>query len=526
MPKLIVQDGDQKRAFRLSKGRLTLGSADSNKLVLTSAGVQPEHAVLTIREEAATLDALAPVEIDGERATGDGLAVPIGAVIRIGGAAIALRPDEAAAKATPAKTGTAARGSSRGGSSRGGGSSRAGGSKRSGGSRSGASRGSARAGARSRRGGGDDEEDGRPGRRGAARSGGRPAWLMPLVVGFALVIVVIGIAMASGSGNETMLNQAMASVNGAEWDRARSSIDEVQRSALSPDRYSDYDETLAAIEIQEQQAEVDSPRSNASKWADQFLIRFIDSYLAEETRAKEAENGRENYTRAKMRTWLDRYDEFEREWPDWDSAAWRHRPNWDEKADQLIAIREDLSAQMSQGAPMTDMDVEWALFYYTDPGARKGNRFDKAKDVLAEYRTDGGNESVIADAETLIAERANAYAEYFFDLAQKTFKIAQEQNEGRNSDSINRQHLTAVNHLLLVARYSGLPERANQALDFLEGFPRRVDIMKSYVREAQRGDASAAEKVAYLEAARPTFRAAIDKAREELDESSSASDQG
>lgn len=514
MPKLIVQDGDQKRAFRLSKGRLTLGSADSNKLVLTSDGVEPEHAVLTIREEAATLDALAAVEIDGERATGDGLAVPIGAVIRIGGAAIALRKDDAATKEAPAKAGTSARGAARGGSARAG-SARSGSARAGGSSRRGAS------GARSRRGGGDDEDGGRPGRRGNARSSGRPAWVMPLIIGFALVIVGIGIAMASGSGAENYLNQAIQSVNAGEYDRARTAIDKVQRASLPPGRFADYDDIAERIEIQEQQADVDGPRAKASKWADQFLIRFVPSYLSEETRTREADNGRENYTKAKMRTWFDRFEEFQQEWPNWNSAAWRHRQNWADKADELIAIRDDFAAQVDPDAPMTAEDVEWAMFYFTDPSAKKGNRFDKAKETLEAYRAAGGSGSIISDNEALIAERANAYADYFLELARDTYAVAEKQNAERNSDAINRQHLTSVNHLLLVARYSAIPERANEALDFLEKFPDRVGIMKSYVKAAQGGSVSDQEKVEFL-SARPTFRNAIEQAREELAEAEAA----
>ena len=508
MPKLIVQDGDAKRAFRLSKGRLTLGSADSNKLVLTSDGVAGEHAVLTIREEAASIDALAPVEIDGEKVSGEGNAVPIGATIKIGGAAIALRADDDAGSGATAGA-TKGGGSARGGSSRGGrsgGSSRAGsGSRRSGGG--GSARGG-RAGGRSRR---DDDEE-RPSRRRPAKSGGRPAWLMPVVILFAVLIVAIGIMMSKGSGNETALNQAIAEFEAGQYDRAENWIGQVKRASLPPGRYQDYDDIAERIELQQKQSEIEAPRARAAKWADQFLIRFVDSYLSESKIAEEAENGRQAYTAAKMRTWFERLDELGDQYPDWDSPAWRVSQNWANKADQINGIREDFAAKVDPNAKMTDSDLEWALFYYTDPSARKGNRFDKALAALEQYKADGGSGIKADEAETLIMERADAYADYFLGLARDTYKVANEQS----GDTINRQHLTSVNHLLLVARYSALPERANEALDLLERYPKQEDIWKSYVKAANSGDDAAYEKITYLEQARPYFRSFIEEAREEL----------
>lgn len=505
MPKLIVQDGDQKRAFRLSKGRLTLGSADSNKLVLTSDGIEPEHAVLTIREEAATLDALATVEIDGESATGMGLALPIGATVRIGGALIALKADDAAAPAA-SKSGGAATGSgakSRGGSTRAGASGRA--SARGGAKRGGSSR---RSGATSRRGRGDDEDDERPGRRGA-KPQGKPAWVMPLIVVFALVLAGAGISLMTGSSNETTLTLAMNEFESGQLTRARQFIDDVERDKLPPDRLADYDATLKAIDIQEQQGEVGPKRSLAIKWTQSFLLNYSENFLSPEKRALHLKNSNEALTHAKMRVWLQRFEEFERKYPEHASAAWRASGTWSERVDVLLATREEYVQFADPRSAPADADLDWAMFLYTDASGGKGRRFDKATAELESYVSAGGSSTTAEMHRTELQRRALLYSNDMLDLANRTYQQGVAQG-GSN----NRQFLTAVGYLLSVARYSSLPEKANEALDLLQAFPNLDEIILSYVNDTK--DDASAEKVAYLEGARPIFRQFVEKAREEL----------
>ncbi|QDU85573.1 hypothetical protein Pla163_27050 [Planctomycetes bacterium Pla163] len=509
MPKLIVQDGDQKRAFRLSKGRLTLGSADSNKLVLTSDGVEAEHAVLTIREEAATLDALATVQIDGESAVGMGLALPLGATVRIGGALIALKADDAepkaAAKATGGSaTGGAARGksgSSRAGASAGGRASARGGAKRGGSSR--------RSGASARKGRGGDDDEERPSRRGKPQ--GKPAWMMPLIVVFALVLAGAGISLMSGSGNETTLTLAMNEYDSGQLARARQFIDEVDRAKLPPDRLADYDATLAKIEVQEQQGEVGPKRSKALQWTQKFLANYSDNFLSAEKRALETEKGNEALTHAKMRIWLQRFEEFERDYPDYASAAWRATGSWSDMVDTLLATRDEYTQFADARSAPNEADLEWAMFLYTDASGGKGRRFDKASEELDAFVAAGGSSTTAEMHRTELQRRALLFSNEMIDLANKTYQQGVAQG-GTN----NRQFLTAVGYLLSVARYSSLPEKANEALDLLQEFPNLDEIVKSYVNAAIGGDEASADKVAYLEGARPIFRQAIEQAREEL----------
>jgi len=281
---------------------------------------------------------------------------------------------------------------------------------------------------------------------------------------------------------------------------------------------------LEALVTAHRESAIEEPRARAAKWTDQFLIRFVDAYLGEERRAAERQQGREAYTAAKVRTWFERFDELEERYPDWNTPLWRTSEPWARKADRLIALRAQFAAlydpngtvhpsgSMHSNWPLTDADMEWSIFYYTDPSARKGNRFDTAFALLERYRADGGSIAQAHAWEEQLRQRANAFADHFLGLARATYEVANEQGGA----TLNRQHLTSINHLLLVARHSPLPERANEALDLLERFPLQVDIWKAYAKSADAGDTSAAEKLDFLAGARPVFAEWIAAARAEL----------
>jgi hypothetical protein len=498
MPKLIVQDGEKKRAFRLSKGRLTLGSAASNKLVLESNGVAAEHAVLVLRDDAITLDALAPVEIDGRSASGPGLAVAVGATVRVGGAVLVLAAD--AAEAAPAPAAAAMPAAKPGAKP----AAKAAAAP----AASGATRGASRSGGRREK----EEASERParaGRRGPAK-GERPAWVMPTIVGSALVLVIFFITLMKGGNEGGLLNQGLVSLTNGDLQHARKMLDSVDRAELGPKLIDTYDDLKAKVEAAENEAKVGPQRTKALRWADQYLSGYITNYLAPEKTADDTPE----LVSAKKRLWLTRFQDFERRYPDWASAEWQRSDAWKTKVAELTARRDELMAGADPSKPPTDADIEWVLFYYTT--AKSARRYDLARIELDRYAAGGGSAAMAATHREALDESALNYANAQIDLARKFYE-----NAVKEGGEINEDYKKSAAILIDVAMTVGLPEKGGQALTMLSGFKNLDQIVLSYVFGAQTDDA-AADKVAFLEGAGPDFVRSIAAARAEIERRAAA----
>lgn len=105
MTRLIVQDGERRRAFRVREGKLTIGSGAACTLRLESADVAEIHAELELKQGRATLiprPGVVPPSVGGRPAKGP-TALPDGARIAIGSAEIQVRyGDEDGGEPAPA----------------------------------------------------------------------------------------------------------------------------------------------------------------------------------------------------------------------------------------------------------------------------------------------------------------------------------------------------------------------------------------------------------------------------------------
>jgi len=490
MPKLIVQDGEKKRAFRLSKGRLTIGSAATNKLVLESSGTAEQHAVLVVKDDGVVIDALAPLEIDGRKVSGNGLAVPIGSTLRLGGAVLSVAADAGDA---PAATSAAAVPAAKPAA--------AGTARAAAGARSAAP--AAKAGAKKA----TEPEPAieRKSRRAAAKDA-KPKWMMPTIVGIGLVLLAFAISLMKGGNEEGLINQGLASLSSGDLQHARSMLDQVDPNDLKPKVLESYNQLKTTLENAENEAAVGPVRGMALKWMEQHLTGYRSKFLSAEVLAKASPFTPD----AKKRLWLSRFDEFARRYPDHASPEWAKNSAWATAHAEMMAARQEFMAVADTSRAPTDADIEWALFYYTDPGAKQNRRFDLARAELERYASGGGSATMLQTHRATLEERAVNYANAQIELARKFYD-----NAGKQGGEINDDYLKSASYLIEIAMVVGVPEKTQQALDMLAQFPNIDRIMLSYVNGAEKDD-SAADKVAFLATAGARFAMAIDKAREEL----------
>jgi pSer/pThr/pTyr-binding forkhead associated (FHA) protein len=105
MTRLIVTDGEQRRAFRVREGKLTIGSGATCTLRLTASNVAEVHAELELRDGRVTLTprpGVMPPTLDGRELSGP-TELPEGARVSIGGAELQVRPDDQEGKGAAAQ---------------------------------------------------------------------------------------------------------------------------------------------------------------------------------------------------------------------------------------------------------------------------------------------------------------------------------------------------------------------------------------------------------------------------------------
>ncbi|MEZ5979392.1 MAG: hypothetical protein R3F34_14400 [Planctomycetota bacterium] len=479
MPKLIVRDGGTTRAFRLTKeGRLTIGSGSSNKLVLASGGVSDQHAVLVVREEAASLDALAPVEIDGQKFSGSGLALPEGSKVKLGEAELELQADAAEEKkAAPAAAKSAARTAAP---------ARAGA-----GARSSARSGSARSSRTAPKDEGEGSKRERPARASdrLRQKSDKPKWMMPAIIGGAVILVVALVTISSGGGALENLRAAEGYLEGGDLASARQLFDKIPAGKVPAKIVNEYNEFAEKLGDAENEARVGPRRSKATKYADKYLVNYPDKYLTATHLEKDAESLRN----AKMRLWLQKFDEFEERFPDYQSPDWMKNATYAAMVNGLLAKREEYRQFADSTRKPTEADVEWVLFYYTDPTAKKGRRFDIARAAVERYSASGGSAQQVEAWKTLIDERARAWTAETLNTAKKFYAQGVEQG-GEN----NTQYAKAADALIDVALVSGLEKESNEALGILGSFPNLTEILLGYAKSADEGNDSHEEILQFL----------------------------
>ena len=439
MVRLIVEEGGERRAFRLGEGVLTVGSGAAARLRLASPDVAEVHAEVDLRGGRAHLRPRAgvlPPTIAGAPVQGE-VPLDLGIAVRVGSATLWLQDDEGPIQ-TPLGLAPAAVASpvpAAGGAGRG---------------RAVVVPDAERAVRR--------EAAVRAAKQGARRSvvqatrprvqRGMPTWAILLVV-----LLVVGLAFVFG--RQALRSSAKASVNVdgvllvAEQLVADSNFDSallrIESIPASVELTNSQRERVAAIRRQVAErgsrAELDRHNNRGTEWMDVYLKRYETRWLQG---APEP---------AKVRVFLERCREFRRRWP------LHPELDWVERHEGRLAGLADLSA------PPTWEDIDWKVWLITESAPRN---YREAFALLDEYVQRPGASEVEA-AQALRAKLVEARAEYHRDrLLQAEYEYEKEQTA------------KAVWWLVHSVIWLGDPDMENEAAQYLVKMPDLVEHLRGY----------------------------------------------
>ena len=352
MSKLIVDDAGKQRAFRLGEGRLTVGSGEQDKLRLEAAGVVPGHLSLIVRGESISIDATAAVELGGEQLEGEhrwhgGQTLVVGEA-RLSFVSEGGGPKAPAGAKAPRRPSTTARTE---GQAAGGRRSTAGSSGR----------------ARTPRAEGDAPRR-RAGAASRARSqGGLPSWALPLGV-VVLLGGTLGWWALKGGGTPlagAVLEQAAAQAQDGQLETARNVISKIDRSKLSTELRTRYDEVQHLIDASKEGQSASQRRNDALAWSQIPLQRFRTKYL-----------DNENVTSGQVRMWFENLEKFRSENPDLNTPTWTENIAGEKLVEFLAETEAKFRDHPGRTGPPNLADAEWWIEYYTSGGS------DGTKDKL------------------------------------------------------------------------------------------------------------------------------------------------
>ncbi|MHC4377361.1 MAG: hypothetical protein ACYS26_12235 [Planctomycetota bacterium] len=458
MPKLIVADGGQKKAFKLSKGRLTLGSGEGDKLKLS--GSEPGHAVLVIDADGGTLDANAEVTIDGAGQSGSGLRLEFGSKLKIGGAVLMLTADEDAAaapqKAAPkagakkraaAPAAGAARSSARGGSSRGG-------SQRGGGRASAAkSGGAARGRSGGRRGGSSEQKQGLPG------------WAVPTIV-VLLLVGVGGAWMAFGGGGNVgnYLAAAEVGLDTGDYAKVENSLSSIDEDRLGGTQRAKYNELKERFDKLKRDREL-APRRNAGfKWIGEKLESFADRYI----------DKKDSIPAGPARVFLERVEEFKTLWPEHNDPVWTENADGKKKLDFIADRVRKYEAVTRLGDPITYEELAWAHEYYM-----ANQNFRVLMPKLRGFLENSPDELDASLAQGLLESAKlgeKAFVDEFLGKAKEEFEKYQQGGETFPMRTASKLHA-------IVLRADD-PQMRSDAVNRFLGLPGIEEILQAYDKNA------------------------------------------
>lgn len=312
MARLILQEGDRTRRFKLNEGTLTIGSGASATVTVESEEIAEVHVELEFRDGRAMLrprPGVAPVSVQGRKVQGE-VALKPGVTARFGDVRVSIELEEAA---TPGKSGTKPRAGAAGGVSR------------SAGGGGGASRVQ-----RTRR----------------TTSGGPsvPSWL-----------IVVGV-LAVAAGGYAMLDNFAADAGAREFDAKASQV-RIEQKLASADFSGVLREFEEKIDVQEgldpewkalfegyrkealalkAEAEEIARNKQGNDYFETQLRKYVDGYLED--------NGR-----PQARVLMKRMKSFQDRWPTHPEVDWCDR----------MKRRFESIADMS--SPDTWADIEWEV---------------------------------------------------------------------------------------------------------------------------------------------------------------------
>lgn len=308
MVKLIVEEGGKRRAFRMGKGVLTVGSGAEARLKLASTEVAEVHFELELGEGGVKLRArpgVVPPKLAGLPVKGEST-LAFGKRVEIGGARLWLEPEEGEAPAvTPAPAALPAPG---GGAGR----------------------------PRTER------------RERTSEAPRKPAWVLPVVVvalcATAFLLWRQSLAKASTDDGlaRNKLRAAEQALGQADFDSAMAELAGIPAQSLTPE----LEARKGALEqaIHQSKAQTDQHLANASgtKYFDTLLKKYEGLYLQGTPEA------------AKVRLFLERCRTFRERWPGHPEMDWVERQE------------RRFGGYVDMNAPPTWPDVSWEVKDLTD----------------------------------------------------------------------------------------------------------------------------------------------------------------
>ena len=443
MVRLILEQDGERRAFRVGRGVLTIGSDSAANLKLTGAGVAEQHAELEVVGDFARLRVLpgaAAPTLDGETVLGE-VELHQGQALELPGAILWLE-DEGSQPGSGRPTALGR--SSAGPSASGGGSS---------GSGPGVSK-DARQAARERA---IKKASGHRDRSRVQRSRPRVQRGLPtgVTLGIVAAVLVVGgfalrkafqVSAESSTNTAALLAGAEAAIDQALYSRAEGQLSIINQDRASPQEL----ERMRAL-----RAEI---AAGYAKQNERDVYRVGNEYL--ETRLKKYERNhlQGNPAAHKIRLFLKRCQEFRSRWPEHEEMAWVKRQE------------KRFSGAVNLSLPPTYADIEWEVKFILKGTPR---RYEVALDMIDEY---------LARTDTPALDR---------EAMQVLRKTIEEERPGMFEDALqwarheyeDGNDMKAVQWLVFSAAYMGDDALEDRAAEYLLEMPNLKGHLEAYQRD-------------------------------------------
>ena len=371
MPKLIVEEGGKKRAFRLGKGILTVGSGAEARLKLAASEVAAVHFELDVTDEGVKLrprPGVVPPRLAGVPVQGE-IVLALGKKVELAGVKLWLEAEDSTAGApspSPAPAPVAAAKAVAATPAR-------------------ASR-PARA------------RESREPREREARPRGAPGWLVPVLVvlgvgvlGLFLFKKVLKGADADEGRAFNLIQAARQERSASRFEAALAKLDEIPEAAFTPELRTQADALRAEIHAATTATDLAAENDAGTKYFDVLLKRYEANYL----------QGTPEH--AKVRLFLKRCVTFRKRWPRHPELEW-------------VGRQEERFRGYVDMAALPDWpDVEWEVRDLVDG---KPRNYEAALTLLDELlaRVEGEERAQVQNRrDALVAERAEYAQDRLFE---------------------------------------------------------------------------------------------------------------
>jgi len=421
MTRLIVDDGGARRAFKLSEGRLTVGSGPGVTLRLGAEGVAEIHADLEFAGGKVRLlprPGVVPPLVGGVPAKG-AVELTHDAPVKIGGATLTVQYDDvprAAAPGAGALAGVPAR------------------------------RSPDKAGRAT-----PDVRSARRAPRSAPLRSGLPGWGLALILlGLAgLAVLLVPRILTSGPptdmGFEAALRVAREALAEGDLERARQRIESVDSKTLDAATRQEYDALLAEYEAARDDSDLTQRNMSGNAYLQQQLKNFETNHLRGEAK------------RPQVRVFLKRCAEFKQRWPQHPEIEWVER--MEQRFRPLAALDTPVE--------FDDIAFEAKALTWADP-----RDFRQAFELVQRFADEQARPGERPKALTLLDELAVQRRKWFDDRMQQARWEYERDNPSRS-----------VALLVMLIVHSGDPAMAEQAATELLRFEGIDEWLRAYARD-------------------------------------------